>query len=392
MESQALGGMRVIDLTQVMAGPFCTMLLADLGADVIKVEPPGGGDQTRHSWGRSGKGSDGPAFFALNRNKRSVVLDLRSDHDREKFYGLIGGADVVVENYRPGVAARLGIDYDTLRELNPGLIYASISGFGQTGPYSQRPGYDLIAQGMSGVISVTGQPGAPPAKAGLPVADLGAGMFCLYGILAAYVHKQNTGEGQRLEASLFESALALSVWEATEYWASGNVPRPTGTAHRMSAPYQAFKTRDGWMTIGANNQRLWGFLCESIGRPELADDPRFATNPDRMQHRDLLARILEETLSENDTDYWVERLLAGGVPAGPIQDYAQVLDDDPHVRERNMVQSIPHPVEGEVKTLGFPVKFSATPARTLRHPPLLGEHESEIFGTSPEHSSSPEQS
>jgi crotonobetainyl-CoA:carnitine CoA-transferase CaiB-like acyl-CoA transferase len=392
MESQALAGMRVIDLTQVMAGPFCTMLLADLGADVIKVEPPGGGDQTRHSWGRSGKGSDGPAFFALNRNKRSVVLDLRSDHDREKFYGLIGGADVVVENYRPGVAARLGIDYDTLRELNPGLIYASISGFGQTGPYSQRPGYDLIAQGMSGVISVTGQPGAPPAKAGLPVADLGAGMFCLYGILAAYVHKQNTGEGQRLEASLFESALALSVWEATEYWASGNVPRPTGTAHRMSAPYQAFKTRDGWMTIGANNQRLWGFLCESIGRPELADDPRFATNPDRMQHRDLLARILEETLSENDTDYWVERLLAGGVPAGPIQDYAQVLDDDPHVRERNMVQSIPHPVEGEVKTLGFPVKFSATPARTLRHPPLLGEHESEIFGTSPEHSSSPEQS
>jgi crotonobetainyl-CoA:carnitine CoA-transferase CaiB-like acyl-CoA transferase len=392
MESQALGGMRVIDLTQVMAGPFCTMLLADLGADVIKVEPPGGGDQTRHSWGRSGKGSDGPAFFALNRNKRSVVLDLRSDHDREKFYGLIGDADVVVENYRPGVAARLGIDYDTLRELNPGLIYASISGFGQTGPYSQRPGYDLIAQGMSGVISVTGQPGAPPAKAGLPVADLGAGMFCLYGILAAYVHKQNTGEGQRLEASLFESALALSVWEATEYWASGNVPRPTGTAHRMSAPYQAFKTRDGWMTIGANNQRLWGFLCESIGRPELADDPRFATNPDRMQHRDLLARILEETLSENDTDYWVERLLAGGVPAGPIQDYAQVLDDDPHVRERNMVQSIPHPVEGEVKTLGFPVKFSATPARTLRHPPLLGEHESEIFGTSPEHSSSPEQS
>jgi formyl-CoA transferase len=392
MESQALAGMRVIDLTQVMAGPFCTMLLADLGADVVKVEPPGGGDQTRHSWGRSGKGTDGPAFFALNRNKRSVVLDLRSDHDREKFYGLIGDADVVVENYRPGVAARLGIDYDTLRELNPGLIYASISGFGQTGPYSQRPGYDLIAQGMSGVISVTGQPGAPPAKAGLPVADLGAGMFCLYGILAAYVHKQNTGEGQQLEASLFESALALSVWEATEYWASGNVPRPTGTAHRMSAPYQAFKTRDGWMTIGANNQRLWGFLCESIGRPELADDPRFATNPDRMQHRDLLASLLEETLSENDTDYWVERLLAGGVPAGPIQDYAQVLDDDPQVRERNMVQSIPHPVEGEVKTLGFPVKFSATPAKTLRHPPLLGEHESEIFGTSPEYPSSPEKS
>jgi formyl-CoA transferase len=386
MDSQALAGMRVIDLTQVMAGPFCTMLLADLGADVIKVEPPGGGDQTRHSWGRSGKGTDGPAFFALNRNKRSVVLDLRSDSGREKFYRLISDADVVVENFRPGVANRLGIDYETLCERNPALIYASISGFGQTGPYSQRPGYDLIAQGMSGVISVTGQPDSPPAKAGLPVADLGAGMFCLYGILAAYVHKQKTGEGQRLEASLFESALALSVWEATEYWASGKVPQPTGTAHRMSAPYQAFKTRDGWMTIGANNQRLWGFLCESIGRPELATDARFATNPDRMRHRDLLAGILEATLVQNDTAYWVDRLLAGGVPAGPILDYAQVLDDDVHVRERDMVQTIPHPVEGEVKTLGFPVKFSATPARTVRHPPLLGEHDNEIFGSSEEQS------
>ena len=379
MQSQALAGMRVIDLTQVMAGPFCTMMLGDLGADVIKVEPPGGGDQTRHSWGRSGKGTDGPAFFALNRNKRSVVLDLRSAEGRDKFYSLISDADVVIENYRPGVAGRLGIDYDTLRELNPGLIYASISGFGQTGPYSERPGYDLIAQGMSGVISVTGQPGGPPAKAGLPVADLGAGMFCLYGILGAYVYKQKTGEGQRLETSLFESALALSVWEATEYWASGNVPRPTGTAHRMSAPYQAFRTNDGWMTIGANNQRLWGILCKSLGRPELASDERFLANTDRMRNRQLLGEILEEILAAHSTEYWVERLLADGVPAGPILDYSQVLDD-PHVIFREMVQSIPHPVEGEVRTLGFPVKFSVTPAATTRHPPLLAEHQSELFG------------
>ncbi|ADX74558.1 putative acyl-CoA transferase/carnitine dehydratase [Pseudarthrobacter phenanthrenivorans Sphe3] len=379
MERQALAGMRVIDLTQVMAGPFCTMLLADIGADVIKVEPPGGGDQTRHSWGRSGKGTDGPAFFALNRNKRSVVLDLRSDDGRKDFRTLVKDADVVIENFRPGVAARLGIDYETLKEINPGLIYASISGFGQSGPYSARPGYDLIAQGMSGVMSVTGQPGEAPAKAGVPVADLGSGLFCLYGILAAYVHKLKTGEGQQLEASLFESAVALSVWEATEYWASGEVPARTGSAHRMSAPYQAFKTGDGWMTIGANNQRLWGFLCESLGHPELADDERFATNPQRMHNRDLLAKTIEEILAHHGTDYWVERLLAGGVPAGPILNYDQVLND-PHVIDRNMVQTIPHPVEGEVKTLGFPVKFYGTPARTRLHPPLIGEHQHQVFG------------
>lgn len=377
MKPEALAGMRVIDLTQVMAGPFCTMLLADLGADVIKVEPPELGDQTRHSWGRSGKGDDGPAFFALNRNKRSIMLDLRSEEDHRTFVDLVATADVLIENYRPGVTARLGIDYDTLSKLNPGLIYASISGFGQYGPYSQRPGYDLIAQGMAGVMSVTGVPGGSPAKAGVPVADLGSGMFALYGILAAYVYKQRTGKGQRLETSLFDAALGLSVWEATEYWASGETPLPTGSAHRMSAPYQAYRTQDGWMNIGANNQRLWGFLCTALGRTELADDDRFATNPARMAHRDALTQEIERTLAADSTANWVERLLAAGVPAGPILDYAQVLDD-PHTKAREMVQTIPHPVEGEVKTLGFPVKLTETPARTRCHPPLLGEHEREI--------------
>lgn len=376
---QALDGMRVLDLTQVMAGPFCTMLLADLGADVVKVEPPGGGDQTRHSWGRSGKGNDGPAFFALNRNKRSIVLDLRSEEGHEQFMKLVTTADVVVENYRPGVMHRLGIDYEVLSTVNPRLIYASISGFGQTGPYAQRPGYDLIAQGMAGIMSVTGMPGSPPVKAGVPVGDMGAGLFTAYGILAAYVHQQRTGQGQQIDASLFESAMALSVWEATEYWASGDVPRATGSSHRMSAPYQAFKTRDGWMTIGANNQRLWGFLCERLGRPDLADDERFATNPARMRNRDELAGIIESILATETTAYWVEHLLAGGVPAGPIQAYDEVLAD-PHTRYRKMVQSIPHPVEGEVQTLGFPVKLSGTPARTVRHPPLLGEHQDEVLG------------
>lgn len=379
MNTGALAGMRVVDLTQVMAGPFCTMLLADMGADVIKVEPPGGGDQTRHSWGRSGKGDDGPAFFALNRNKRSVVLDLRNDEDRKHFLDLVADADVVVENYRPGVTQRLGIDYESLREVAPSIIYASITGFGSYGPYSQRAGYDLIAQGLAGVMSVTGSPGGPPVKAGVPVADLGSGLFCVYGILSAYIHKQRTGEGQRIETSLYDSALALSVWEATEYWASGEVPAATGSAHRMSAPYQAFQTADGWMTIGANNQRLWGYLCAALGRPDLEQDERFATNPDRMRSRAELAEVIEAELVTDTTNAWVERLLAAGVPAGKIQPYDAVLDD-PHTCAREMVQSIPHPVEGSVQTLGFPVKLSRTPAQTVRHPPLLDEHREELLG------------
>ncbi|PVZ94488.1 CoA transferase [Amnibacterium flavum] len=370
--------MRVIDLTQVMAGPFSTMLLADLGADVIKVEPPGGGDQTRHSWGRSGKGDDGPAFFALNRNKRSVVLDLRSEGGKADFLALIADADVLIENYRPGVTDRLGIDYETLRAINPGLIYASISGFGQTGPYSQRAGYDLIAQGMTGVMSITGTPGGAPVKAGVPVADLGAGLFSVYGILAAYIHKLRTGEGQRLETSLYEAAIALSVWEATEYWASGQVPKATGSFHRMSAPYGAYRTADGHITIGANNQRLWGFLTAALGHPELEHDERFATNPLRMRNRNELTGVIESILAGHDSQYWVDTLLAGGVPAGPILAYDEVLAD-PHAQYREMVQTIPHPVEGEVKTLGFPVKFGRTPARTHRHPPLLGEHQEELL-------------
>lgn len=378
MNSQALSGMRVLDLTQVMAGPFCTMLLADLGADVIKVEPPRGGDQSRHSWGRKGKGDDGAAFFALNRNKRSIVLDLRSDEGRDHFLRLVETADLVVENYRPGVMKRLGLDYETLREVNSGIIYASISGFGHSGPYSQRPGYDLIAQGMGGIMGITGLPDSEPVKAGVPVGDLGAGLFGLYGILSAYIHKMKTGEGQELEASLFESAIALTVWEATEYWDGGNVPKATGSAHRMSAPYQALRTGDGWMTIGANNQRLWGFLCHAIDKPELENDERFATNADRMKNRVELAHLLESVLAEGTTEYWVERLLEGGVPCGPILSYDEVLDD-PHAQYRQMTQTIPHPVEGEVKTLGFPVKLAGTPASAHRHPPLLGEHQDEVL-------------
>jgi formyl-CoA transferase len=369
----ALAGMTVLDLTQVMAGPFCTMILADLGADVVKVESPGSGDQTRTSFALPG------AFRALNRNKRSVTLDLKSDAGRAAFHGLVGSADVVVENWRPGVAARLGVDYETLRPLNRGLIYASVSGFGQTGPYADRPGYDLIAQAMSGIMSVTGEPGDRPVKSGIPVADLGAGLFTAVGVLAAWASRQRTGLGQYVETSLFEAALALSVWESTEFWATGVAPRALGSAHRMSAPYQALATRDGFVTVGANNERLWRRLCGALGAEELADDPRFAGNEDRMAHRAELVAELERRLAGEDTAVWVERLLAAGVPAGPIQDYRQVLEEDPHVQARGMVTTVEHPVEGPVRVLSSPLHLSGTPATVRLPPPLLGQHNDEVL-------------
>ncbi|ADB32645.1 Formyl-CoA transferase [Kribbella flavida DSM 17836] len=376
----ALDGLRVLDLTQVMAGPFCTMLLADLGADVIKIENPAAGDQTRRSWGYAVQGEDSRAFLALNRNKRSVCLDLKAPGDLASFHRLVTTADVVVENFRPGVTKRLGVDYETLAAINPRLIYASVSGFGQTGPYADRPGYDLIAQAMSGVMSITGAPGGEPMKSGLPVGDLGAGLFCAFGIVAAVHARERTGAGQCVETSLFEAALAMSVWESTEYWATGEVPQPLGSANRMSAPYQALRTKDGHLTLGANNERLWQRLCTALDVADLLADPRFATNTDRMAHRDELAAALEQRLAAATTDEWVARLLAAGVPAGPIQDYRQVLDDDPHVKARGMVQEIDHPVEGRVRVLGSAVRLSGTPARIRRHPPLLGEHTAEVLG------------
>ncbi|WP_459644379.1 CaiB/BaiF CoA transferase family protein [Kineococcus sp. NUM-3379] len=372
--------MRVLDLTQIMAGPFCTMVLADLGADVIKVENPDGGDQTRRSWGRTGRGEDSRAFLSLNRNKRSVVLDLKSPEGLAAFHRLVRGADVVVENWRPGVAARLGVDHPTLSALNPALVYASISGFGQDGPYSQRPGYDLIAQAMTGVMSITGEPGGRPVKSGIPVADLGSGLFCAIGILSAWVVAQRTGRGQRVETSLFESALALAVWESTEWWDTGLVPQKLGSANRMSAPYQALATRDGYVTVGANNDRLWRRLCGALELGHLPDDPRFATNVGRMAHRGELEAVLEERLAARGTAEWVEVLLAAGVPAGPIQDYRQVLEEDPHVRARGMVTSVEHPVEGTVPVLASPLRLSASPPVVRRPPPLLGQHTEEVLG------------
>ena len=373
-----LAGLRVLDVTQVMAGPFCCQVLGDLGADVVKVEPPDRGDQSRRSMGFSMKGEDTAAFLAVNRNKRSAALNLKDAAHRDAFHRVAGGADVLVENFRPGVTARLAIDYDTLSQINPGLVYASISGFGQTGPYAMRPGFDLIAQGVSGVMSVTGDPGGEPVKCGIPVSDLSAGLLCAIGILAALRARERTGRGQHLDTSLFEGALALSIWETAELWATGRVPEPLGSAHRLTAPYQALRTRDGHITVGGNNERLWERLCEAVGRQDLTEDPRFRDNDARMKHRAELAGELESALVERDTGEWVEALLDAGVPCGPIHDYSQVVED-PHTLAREMVVEVDHPVEGAMRALGIPLKLSDTPGEIRRPAPLLGEHTEEVL-------------
>jgi formyl-CoA transferase len=373
-----LQGVRVLDVSQVMAGPFCSMLLGDMGADVIKIEPPDGGDQTRRAMGFKLKGNDSLGFFNLNRNKRSLALNLKGKAARAVFYRLVESADILIENYRPGVTKRLGIDYATLSKINPRLIYASISGFGQTGPWSQRPGFDLIAQAMAGIMSITGQPDGPPTKAGVPVSDIGCALFSVYGILSAFIGRQTTGRGQYVDASLFEAAIAFSIWDISEYWGTGRVPTPLGTANRFSAPYQAVQAKDGYFVMGANSNRLWQTLCEVLERSDLAADERFATIVGRLANRLVLIEELEKTFAVRTAAEWIDILLAAGIPAGPILNYAEALASE-HAKAREAVIEFEHPIEGKVKSIGFPVKLSETKQRVLRHPPLLGEHNDEIL-------------
>ncbi|MEG3149267.1 CoA transferase [Sphingomonas sp. ZT3P38] len=377
MTTLPLSGLRVLDITQVMAGPFCCMLLGDMGADVIKIEPPKVGDSTRHSMGFRLKGEDSPGFLALNRNKRSITLDLKSEEGREVLYALVKTADVVVENARPGVAHRLGMGYETLRAINPRLIYASISGFGQTGPWAQRPGFDLIAQALSGVLSSNGFPGMEPAKNSIAVADLGAGLFSVYGILSAIIGREKTGEGQYIDASLLEAAMGLSIWETTELWGTGKSPQPIGSANRMSGPYQAVLAKDGWFVIGAANQGLWLSFLRILGREELQDDPRYATNAARVANRIELIADLGSTFLTRNKQEWIDALLGAGVPAAPILDYAQAMESEQAIA-RNMVMDVAHPIEGTYKSLGFPVKMMGTPQEVRLPPPLINEHGEQI--------------
>ena len=371
----ALEGLRVIDQTQVMAGPFCSMLLADMGAEVIKVEPRDG-EHTRHE--REVAPGVSASFLALNRNKRSLALDLKKPEGVEILRRLAAGADVMVENYRPGVARRLGVDFDSLYKLNPRLVYCSISGFGQTGPYASRGGYDLIAQGMSGIMSATGNEGGPPVKVGVPITDLGAGLFALFGILCALRARRTTGRGQFVDTSLFEAGLALSAWEATEYWYTGQIPKRLGTAHRLNAPYQAFRASDGYFTVGAANNKLWGLFADELRLNHLKEDSRFASVAGRLKNRAELEKLIEEVTSKHTRAHWLERLEAAGIPAGPIYSVAEALAD-PQAQARGMTQEYEHPQAGRVKALGNPLRLSKTPATLRKAPPRLGEDTDSIL-------------
>jgi len=371
----ALEGVRVLDASQVMAGPYCTMMLADLGADVVKIEPPSG-DSTRRWAGVSGRDSAG--FNAVNRGKRGVVLDLKQDGARDAFRRLARTADILVENYRPGVMAAFELDYPRLSAINPRLIYASISGYGQTGPAAGKGGFDLIAQAVSGIMSITGEPGGPPVKAGIPITDLGAALFALSGILAALYHRAQTGRGQYIDTSLLEAGLALSVWEATEYFSGGGIPQPMGSAHRLSAPYQAIRCADGFIVVGAANDRLFRRLCDLLGHPEWADDEAFATDTARVRNRARLAALIEmETIARPRHD-WLALLESNDVPCGPINNYEDAFNDE-HVRARQMVLETEHPTLGRIRTLGSPLKMSDTPPVLGRRAPLLGEHTQDVL-------------
>ena len=371
----ALEGIRVLDVTQVMAGPFCAMQLCDIGADVVKVEPPEG-DSTRRMAGAAG--TDSPGFNAVNRGKRGIVLDLKSASGQDAFRRLLRRTDIVIENYRPGVMRSFGLDYASLAAAHPGLIYASISGYGQTGPDAKKGGFDLIAQGVSGLMSVTGEPGRAPAKVGVPLTDLGAALFALSAVLAALHYRSRTGRGQYIDTSLVEAGIALSVWESAEYFATGVIPEPLGSAHRMFAPYQAIRCADGYITLGSANDRLFQRLCDLLGHPEWVADPDYANATLRVRNRAALAERIETITAEHTRQHWLARLDAAGIPCGPINTYAEAFAD-PQIRAREMVVEIEHPTLGRVQTPGSPIKMSETPPVVARTAPLLGEHTREVL-------------
>ncbi|MGD9961392.1 CaiB/BaiF CoA transferase family protein [Nocardioides sp.] len=372
-----LSEVRVLDVSQVLAGPFAAMMLGDLGCDVIKIEPPEG-EAMRSSFGSVAAWGETPGFLSMNRNKRSVALDLKAEEGLSVFHRLAATSDVVIQNFRPGVAQRLGISYDHLKAVNPGIICCSISGFGSVGPNSTRSGYDMIAQAVSGIMSITGEPGRPPVRAGVPLADIGAGLFAVSGVLSALIDREQSGVGCEVEASLYDSALSYAVWEATQYWYSGEVPAALGSGHRMNAPYQAFRCADGYVTIGANNNRTWGRLCDALGHPEWQEDPRLVTAEERLRHTDVLTEKIEATIAHRMRDE-VETLLATySVPAGAVRAFDEVLDAE-EAADDGMVQHGEY-AGREVRYLGSPIKINGRRIRQDRRPPTRGEHSDGVLG------------
>lgn len=353
------------------------MALADFGATVIKIERPGSGDDTRH-WGPPFIDGESAYYLSINRNKQSVTVNLATDEGREIIYKLAEDADIVVENFRPGTANKLGIGYEHLREKNPRIIYCSISGFGQTGPYKDRPGYDALAQAMSGMMSITGEPDGPPTKHGMSIADIGAGMWALSAIGAALYHRERTGQGQYIDVALLDAQISWLTYAAGNYFATGQPPARYGSAHPSIVPYQPFETSDGYIMIAVGNDRLWQQFCQAAGKPELADKEGFATGAERVTNRQQVIETVGELMRNRPTGEWMELLREAGVPAGPINTIDEVMQD-PHVQARGMVLDLEHPTAGEIKNVGNPAKLSETPAEYKSAPPLLGQNTDDVL-------------
>ncbi len=371
--------LRIIDLTRILSGPFCTMYFADLGAEVIKIESPQG-DDTRQ-WGPPFIQGESAYFLSVNRNKKSVVLDLKSPEGRQALHELVRTADVVVENFRPGTMDRLGIGFKVLSEWNPSIILASISGFGQTGPYANVPGYDVIAQGMGGLMAVTGDPDGPPVKPGFSLADISAGMWAVIGILTALRQRDVDSSPEWIDVSLLESMMAFQTYAAGNYFATGIDPTPMGSAHPNICPYQGFKAQDGFFNLAVGNDHLWHIFCHTVGHDEWTEDSRFITNADRVSHRDVLVDILTTLFSTRPVAEWVFMLRAAGVPSGPIYRLSE-LYRDPHVQDRNMVFTVDHPVAGPIQQVATPIKFlnHTEPPNPLKNPaPTLGQHTKDVL-------------
>ena len=375
---KALEGIRVLDLTRALAGPFCTLMLGDNGADVIKVEMPGSGDDTR-KWGPPFIGEESAYFLSINRSKRSLTLNLREPQAKEIFLKLAESSDVVVENFTPGVMERFGLGYDEVKQTNPKIVYCSISGFGQDGPYRNRPAYDQIMQGISGLMSITGEPDGEPQKIGIAVTDIGAGMWSAFAIMAALHHREQHGEGQYIDISMMDAQVAWLTYQAAYFFANGEPPKRMGAAHPTLVPYQAFMCQDGkYINVAVGSERIWGRFCQGVHREDLQNDPEYAVNSDRVRNRAKLVPMLQEYFLTRPVADWVEDLQEANVPCGPINDLADVFAD-PQVLARNMYLEIPHPTLGSIKQTGLPIKFSLTPGGLDRHPPLLGEHNQEIL-------------
>ena len=375
--NQSLEGITVIDCSQILAGPFCSMLLADHGARVIKVEKPNGGDDVR-GWGPPFIGDDSSAFVQLNRNKESISLDIKEKSGKEILKKLIKTADVLIENSRVGTMDKLGFGYDDVKKINSKIIYCSITGFGSEGPYSKRGGFDLIAQGMSGLMSITGHPDSPPAKVGVPIADLNTGMFAMQGILSAYIHRLKKNEGQYMEVSLLESALAYTMYESSIYFTTGKISTPDGSAHRLTAPYQAFKTKDGYINIGAANQSNWERLLNVLGLENLNKDPEFSDSKSRQVNRKKLEKILEKIFITKSSKEWIKMLIESSIPSGPIYNMKEVWEDE-QVKYRKMDVKLDHPKQKNSRNIGVAVKLSKTPGKIKTPAPLYGEHSVKIL-------------